>query len=457
MSLTPRALAIIAACLFLLASTPTQAAPPAERPDLLINTSLELAPGIIAEDAFAELNLKFSLYKKLPSPWCILDRCDSPLRLELIAPLHLRLNDRPPKDNSVLRQQDWDQSADLLRILRLLSYGDSNTPVHLAIGALGPVSIGHGTLVFDYLNIISPDIYKLGLNARASTAYVSATVMLDELIDPSLSVARLQAYPLSSLGIGLSFLADWDSPTALDTTQGQDQLIVAPGQRPSVAQSARTIFWGADLTQWISKGPTAFSFYQDVNVHTRSGLGLHLGAQLALDLAGVVQWRQRAELILSWGGYIPRYVGPLYELERYQSVGYGSPIPLPRAKLAQRLEQSARPGFFTDTELRIPALNLFFNLAASQQGDDTSTANIYSALRAHPIDDLWLATTLAHQGGWNLLSSGRALWINEVRYNLTDWLYLQGRFNRLWRLHPEGRFEPITEAFLGAGLSLTLE
>lgn len=431
------------------------AAKPPEPPDFLITLGAEASAGVIAEDLFSELSLKFAAQKRLPSLLCDQGPCQTTLRVELIAPLRLRLRDNNPQDNELIRTQDWDQSADLLRILRTLRYGDSTTPVSLALGATGPQSIGHGTLVFNYFNLISPDLYQLGLVARVDQPWGGLQIMADDLLDPSLTVARASLYPASSLALGATFMADWRAPTRL-AEQPDGSLVVAPGQQPQIADTSRAIWWGADLTWWTTINPLIWSLYADLNWHTQIGQGAHFGSQLATDF-GPLQWRLRAELTLSWGGYIPRYVGPLYELDRLQSVGFGSPIPLPRARLATTIDQRARPGVFADTELRIKPLSTALTLAASQQGKDAATSTLFATLHTRPTQDLWLASTLAHQGSWDLLSSGRALWLNEARYNLTSWLYAHGRYNRLWRLHPEGRFEGIPEAFLGLGVDVALE
>lgn len=426
-----------------------------EPPDFLLTMGAEAGAGVIAEDVFGELTLKLAAQKRLPSLLCDTGPCQTTLRIELIAPLRLRLRDDDPQDNELIRTQDWDQNADLLRILRTLRYGDSTTPVALALGATGPQSIGHGTLVFNYFNLISPDLYQLGLVARADQPWGGLKLMADDLLDPSLTVARASFYPATSLAIGATFMADWKAPTRLAEAP-DGSLVVAPGQQPQIAQTSRAIWWGADLTWWTTLSPLIWSLYADLNWHTQRGQGAHLGSQIAAAL-GPLKWRLRAELTLSWGGYIPRYVGPLYELDRLQSAGFNAPIPLPRARLATTLNQSARPGFFADMELRIDPLEAALTIAASQQGQDATTSTIFAMLHLHPTQDLWLASTLAHQGSWDVFGSGRALWLNEARYNLTSWLYAHGRFNRLWRLHPEGRFEGIPEAFLGLGVDVALE
>ena len=421
-----------------------------EPPELRLSAGLEASGGVIAEDLYAQLALKMVASKALPALGA--DRLTE-LRAELVLPLRLRVYDRPPLDPSgaVLRPEDWDESGDLLRVLRRVRYGDASTPVEVALGALAGEQLGHGTMLYGYYNVISPDYVKVGALARADLESLHVYAMVDDARQPSLSAARL-AWPLTAqLTLGASAMADWRAPTALALAP-DGSLVVGLGQRPQVWQTRRAFWLGADAAWWW--GP--LMLYADLNWHVQTGAGAHGGLALDLELGPVVT-RARLELTLSFEGYIPRYVGPLYELERLQSLGYGLTRPLPRLRQAAQLKQQARPGWFGQLDAQVTPWRARLTLSGAQQGQDTSTAWLFGAVQANPTRALWLASTLAHHGGWAIRSSGRALWLNELRYDLGPWLYAHASYNRLWRLDAAGRFKAVPEAFVGFGASLAME
>ncbi|MEL6180918.1 MAG: hypothetical protein AAFS10_18300, partial [Myxococcota bacterium] len=132
---------------------------------------LELGIGQIDEDIFfattATAAFEFEVAKAACRGWFPElgseppDACRSPLRLALQLPLRLRLADREPEDNDLIRAEDWDEVAEFMRVVRLAEYGVPDDPLYVRAGELSGATLGHGTIMNRYYNVIDVDHYQL--------------------------------------------------------------------------------------------------------------------------------------------------------------------------------------------------------------------------------------------------------------------------------------------------------
>lgn len=66
-----------------------------------------------------------------------------------------------------LREEDWDEGADIIDKIYYLRYGKPNDPVYVRIGSLEPVTLGYGLIMRRYLNAIEwPQVRRIGLHSK---------------------------------------------------------------------------------------------------------------------------------------------------------------------------------------------------------------------------------------------------------------------------------------------------
>ena len=71
-------------------------------------------------------------------------------------PLRLRIYDDDPEEasDSVFREEDWDEWTDYLKIIRFFRFGHKGDFIYVVVGDLPGATIGHGTIVNRYYNLI---------------------------------------------------------------------------------------------------------------------------------------------------------------------------------------------------------------------------------------------------------------------------------------------------------------
>ncbi|MEL6545746.1 MAG: hypothetical protein AAFQ82_14025, partial [Myxococcota bacterium] len=85
----------------------------------------------------------------------------------LSIPLNLRLED---PDRFSIREEDFDEGFDYLRVVRYFRYGNKRDPFYFRIGDIAP-QIGHGTVMSRYLNNLDINTRRLGLELDVNTNY----------------------------------------------------------------------------------------------------------------------------------------------------------------------------------------------------------------------------------------------------------------------------------------------
>src|SRR5690554_232776 len=214
---------IIATLLTLGVSAPASAQDSGENAPLVM-LSAEVGVGPIDEDVFLHLTPRLTFIRPLPALVCGSgDTCKSLFHAGLQVPLRLRLADRDPQQNSLLREEDWLELSDYLRIIRRLEYGTINDPLYLRLGELGGASLGNGTLIGGYYNVITTDHYRLGLRAHLDLEKYGVELLANNLASPNLLGLRAHLRPttfiedvlrtLDRLQLGASLVTDLRAPT----------------------------------------------------------------------------------------------------------------------------------------------------------------------------------------------------------------------------------------------------
>ncbi len=325
--------------------------------------SADAAVGMLGEDWFADLNLRLSLDSEF-------------IDVALQAPLALRLIDNAPadraQDDGPLRGRDWDEIADLGRVIAGIRVGRPSDPVRGYIGPLSDVTLGHGSIIERYGNQIDRDKQRAGALVRFDAPYVSGEIGWSNVLGADLAFARAEFLPKErdlyngeGVSAGLSAVSDFSAPRCL-----------APC---SVTAPLTTLGLDAEYA-WIFAARFRLAPYSDLNWQLDRGLGWHLGTRATLFIpygTGVpVALSLIGEYVLSTDRYTSRYFTVLYDNER-AAVDTG-PAALPKAVAS--LQQNGGSGGRLGLELDFAGLarfGLFGEIRPSPlQGDISLSLNV---------------------------------------------------------------------------------
>lgn len=465
--------ALATSWLALLSSLPATAlAHPEELPaSPELGLAAELSGGRIAEDTFASLDLKVGAQLSVPALFCDpklnTHGCQTLLRGALHAPLRLRVLDAAPADGDLLRRRDWDEPADALRVLRHVEYGLPGDTLRLRLGELGPLTLGHGTLVQDYFSVLTPDLPRPAALAILETPGWGAQATLTDLTRPSFFFARAHVRPFHWLApgslfarvtLGTSLVADLGAPTTVAVGSS-----ASPTSAPEVLETSSTTLLGADLELALTGDEDLdLRLYSDLAALPDQGLNVHAGAVGSLSVSRALTARAQLEYAWLSGGLMPRYVGPLYEVDRFGLSGWGLGLPAPRRRVAASIDLDGAQAARADLSLHVLPVGLLARAAYTHvtQTPDADSFTASLSLTPPPLPSLQLAAFYHRQSiegpGRALSWSGETLLAAEARLDLAPWLYLTGRLDRQFSLDDSGVFEPITTWSAGLGTSWTL-
>ena len=424
----------------------------------------------LEEDLYLPLALKFGADLPVPQLGCRWPgaeegACETRLQFGLHTPVRLRISDRAPEQSGVLRDEDWDELGDYLRFVRFVSYGRPSKPVYARLGELGSLVLGHGTIVNGYYNVVTPDHYKLGLRASAETSYAGATAFVDHLVEPRLLGGRAYVRPwswlapsswMTRLAMGASLVADLDAPVRLARYEDR-QPIVGPERRPAIRRSRPTAIGGLDVElNVLDREVASITPYSDLNHHFGLGTGWHAGISSAVRFGGGdVQLSNRLEFRWLGPNYLPDYIGPLYEIHRYQFPGWGQLLPAPKLQVAADAGRGRLLGGYGELT------GTFFERVtvsggyANYQGPDNGSLRL--RLQMTPIERLQVGFFYVKQHFETvdaLFDRRGTLLIGEGRLGIAGPVYLKGAYSLLWHLRDNGSYAPVRRWNVGAGASI---
>lgn len=188
------------------------------------------------------------------------------LALAIQGPLRIDL------DQGGLRERDWDEPADIGRVLRFVRYGE-----HLRVGRLTDVTLGNGTLVRRYHNGVDDDHHRLGALGAYAGDVLSLQAFADQVVGLPVFAARLGWSLHPALALGATFAADPVAPMTLDGTV--DDAANLGGDTGFIPA------YGVDVT-WSLRDDLAL--YADLNGIDGSHPGVHLGLRGTLRTG---KWR----------------------------------------------------------------------------------------------------------------------------------------------------------------------
>lgn len=424
--------------------------------------SAELGFGQIDEDFFINLDLRFTLALPVPAVGCFAGQdCFTRLRLGVQAPLRFRVIDREPYQDSVLRQEDWAEFSDYLRIIRFVEYGYPHEAFYGRVGELGPVVLGHGTIINGYYNVITTDHYQLGVQANVNTVYGGVETLINNVARPTIIGLRTYVRPMAFVdkesywnrfATGISLMSDIFAPTRLQRDE-DGSVSVGPGFRPLVEESQYTAIGGIDFEfALVQMQRLQITPYQDFNLHFGLGGGSHTGVLANFWPTGTLGLFTRLEYRFLGENYLPDYIGPLYEVDRYQFAGWGAELPAPKLRLARSLDQGSRYGVYGQAGVNV--FNLVQGSASYEnyQGPDNGALRLRLALQ--PSERFQVAAFYYKQGFDTMdeiFDLDGAMLVTEARVPISGPFYAKAQYSRMWRLQDDGEYETVQDWNLGVG------
>lgn len=463
--LLPRIAGFILALLVVVVAAPAAAGD--ESPALWL-ASVEAGVGPVDDELFLHLTPRLTFLRPVSRPVCDDNQdCDTMLEVSLHVPLRLALTDR---DDGWLRSQDWMEVSDFFRVLRRIEYGSVREPVHIRLGELGPVHLGHGTIVHDYYNVITTDHFRPGLKGHLDYERWGAELLVNDLTGPNLMGVRGRWRPpqlyeeqtdWQKLTFGASVVGDVTAPYEL-AVGDDDQLVAGPGLHPVVEDTRPTAVAGIDA-RWDAFAGDGWSTspFIDLNHHFGLGTGVHTGVIWNQNIGDDIRLSSRLEYRLLTGRYIPDYFDSFYEITRFRHpdyTAYADGYPGPKLRSAGGIDPTTRHGGLGRVQTRLydrvtvaaayadasGPTGTSFRLRASYDHDDQGRIGLFFAGFA-PGERSFGATV------GQLLSLDGALAALEGRYTIWGPLYAHGQLARQWRLREDGRFDNVHLFNLGVG------
>jgi len=332
------------------------------------------------------------------------------------------------------RGEDWDELSEQARVIRYgtVTWSDGEpdgNAVSAALGELGGVSLGHGSIIDGYASGLDVDHGHLGAQARAQSGRVSGELVLDDLVAPRIGGVRVAAEAEEDLLLGVSVAGDRAAPT-MDDPDGD-----------AVAAAA------VDGELRGEDGSTRGALYADAVGVAGLGAGLHVGGSGSALIGGEVRLGARGELRAGSRHYMPGWVGPLYEIERRQMIDASGMA----AGELDSAETGGLAGIGAAGALTVEAPSVAtgeIGYAARRGVADVVTGRVLAPFHQHAQVGLWTAAAVR-------ASSVDALALAaEARLRLPDRMFLRADAARLVRDDDGGLLRPVWLIELAFGASL---
>lgn len=389
-------------------------------------------------------------------------------------PMHLLVWDNSPKAsrrdrlNMVFRKEEWDEAGDYLRIIRFLRWGQKGDLVYAQFGLLDRYRVGHGTIMFNYFNNITPDHFRPGLVLDVNTPWGGVETVVNDVTRPSVVGGRAYIRPtrfafeesiFNGIAVGVTALADVNAPEVLRTEPrdpgdpSKGTTIAFDSRRnPVTSRTAALTMVGVDL-EWrvIDWEKWKLTPYTDLNfVAAREGTGFHAGVMNELPLTPNFGLFLRAEYRYFTRGYMPMYFSSLYEIERWMMPGTRIP------KLAWRADVNGRNGYFGEAYMNI------FNIVTlganfdDYQGPNNASLTVFADIPALKVVQFsaWYVRRNFNGIRQAFALDDRSMLAAMARWNISNLFFLQGSFIRSWLLdQPSGRYKAVDSFNFGFGVN----
>ncbi len=457
----------------------------------------ELGFGQLDEDFFISVNLTTAFRLPVPKVFCDgyfpeaksskkkkgkkkkakkKDRdCTTHLGVGLRVPLRFRVIDREPADEGTLREEDWDEFTDFLRVIRFVEYGQVRDPLHVRVGELSGVSLGHGTAMQRYYNVLDVDHFQLGLHTNLNSRYGGVQWILDNVPAPEVMGYRVYVRPLTLLApdtwlasryaTGLNLSMDIDAPLTFRRVNAAENintplLIDEDGRLvPELTETAAVLGFDQEVVL-VQDELIDFIPYLDVNFHLSGSPGLHLGT--FTNVRPVESFSLYSRLELRWLGenYIPAYFGSLYEVERDSFFGFGGQGG-PKLQVLKDLDRGSVLGVYGEATFDFAQLFKVTGAYEDYQGPDNAGLLLrLQVARIGPVNLGALYRKNGFDGIDDAFDLDNALLVTEARYHFNAFFYALVQYSRMWRLKEQATidsddpYDTVDQWFVGGGFSV---
>jgi hypothetical protein len=353
-----------------------------------------------------------------------------------------------------VRTGDWDEPSEWATLVRYLLFTraparDDQVRAIVAMGQLGNVSLGHGALIQGYTTGLDVDHRHLGAQLRAERGRLGVEGLIDDVIAPRVAGVRgswQRRGQHHGLGLGVSTAADVAAPRTRMTT---DAPMVERAFLPMVAVDGSIGLHDDDLGHSAGAQRIAGTLHAELAAISTMAAGLHLGVTVEATL-GQTRLRAGGAVVGGTAGYVPGWIGPLYERDRVQLGDTpGAPTQLDRAS-AGELGHIGSRALLAGQHDRLGEVELAY---AQRPGlPDVATARVAAPHFRAVQGALWGA--IENRG------QGRVLAL-ELRARLPRGLFVTAEAARLYRAAgdmagPPGALAPWWLATLSLGASIDL-
>jgi len=333
------------------------------------------------------------------------------------------------------RSEDWDELSEQAGVIRYgtAAWSDGEpegTALSAALGELGGISLGHGSIIDGYASGLDVDHGHLGAQARAQSGVASAELVLDDLVAPRIGGVRVAAEASDDVLLGASVAGDRAAPSMDDP----DGAVVASAALDGEVRAT-------------SEEGTRGALHADAVAIAGLAAGLHAGASGSAVVAGDVRLGARAELRAGTRHYLPGWIGPLYEIERREMTDARGGMTGGELDAAETggLAGIGAAGALT---VEVPAVaSGEVGYSARRGVADVVTARALAPFHHHLQAGLW--TAAAVRGGIEALALAA-----EARLRLPDRMFLRADAARLVREGDAGLLRPVWSIELALGASL---
>ena len=395
-------------------------------------------------------------------------------------PLRFRVQDNDPQQDGVFRKEEWDEVSDWTRVVRFISWGKEGEWLYVRLGVLEGTTLGHGTIVDRYMNVIDADHYQTGLQVEVDLDKGGGEFFLDNIIDPEIFGIRGFVRPFQlwdgapelskTVEVGLTLADDTHAPLYVNKDQDGFRETNEDGDLLTTESNAFLI--GVDLS-WLWQPIDWYSFkpYTDLNFLTQTGgVGYHLGVANTFDIQQVVTGGLRVEYRVATADYSPGYINSWYDVERLDYRDDPTPPPPIPGRPVERVTKldfyssldeagtdDARHGWHADLNINIMEVFTIWGLLEDMQGVDNTNLTIGISLPyiAGVRTQLYYAKRNFDDAD-EAFDLDRGLLVADFRYKFWGPMFVYATYSREWRLDQEaGQYETINDWDTGVGAEFT--
>ncbi|MEO0459628.1 MAG: hypothetical protein AAF219_02205 [Myxococcota bacterium] len=433
--------------------------------------------GQIDEDYFLQLRLRteFSVGK---------------VGVGLQIPLNLRVWDREPDDDDVIRDEDYNRVVDYLRVIRYLRYGQKRDPLYFRIGELA-TQLGHGTIMSRYVNNLDLNTYRLGLELDVNTDYGGAETMVGDFgsvfqDNNGSRLVGLRGYvkpvsfadpesPYNIFAVGMSYVADLNAPRLVQVAaqgDGSFQPVVEDDSLVAEEDGNQEVFGIDAEVELLNTDLLTIIPYTDLNWIGGGGWGWHLGTLITFKFPLLINFQMpvRLEYRRFKNNYRPIYFSSFYEIERFDYLAEDTSVardatnpadasrPTPKSEFIRALsDDEGLNGYYADAAFDLIGILQLGAIYEDYEGGDPNVAVYLNVPALQVVQFKAFYTKTGIEDLDDLVSlDDRSYAVAEGRFGVPAPLFLVGRFTRQWVLDStEGEYDSVDAWNVGLEVAFT--